>query len=111
MEAAEATVVSKPIELKFDRKAGRFVLDIAGKPVLQNVCEFLHTLSFLVVQDVEQYLMSTDSRYDWVRIPLTTTGTTVTLSLQEFLALREAYGNQMYLLKLEDLLLRKGIRI
>lgn len=106
----EATL-SKSIDMSYDRKSGRFVLDIDGEPVRQNVCEFLHTLSFLVGQDIEKFLLSTDSRYDAVRVPLTSTGTTITLSLQEFLAVREAYGHQMYLLKLEDLLLRKGIKI
>lgn len=104
-------VASKAIKLNYDRKIGRFVLDIDGSPVRQNVCEFLHTLSFLVVQDIEQYILSTDSCYDNVRVPLTSTGVTATLSLQEFAALREAYGHQMFLLKLEDLLLRRGIKI
>jgi hypothetical protein len=104
-------VVARPVALNFDRKSGRFLLDLNGEFVRQNVCEFLHTLSFLVVQDVEQFLLSTDSRYDTVRVPLTSAGTTATLTLREFIALREAYGKQMFLLKLEDLLLRKGIRI
>lgn len=104
-------VASKAINLNYDRKIGRFVLDIDGSPVHQNVCEFLHTLSFLVVQDIELYILSTDSRYDHVRVPLTSAGTIATLSLQEFAALREAYSYQMFLLKLEDLLLRKGISI
>lgn len=104
-------VVSKSVTLNYDRKSGRFVLILDGEPVRQNVCEFLHTLSFLVVQDIEHFLMSTDSRYDVVRVPLTSTGVTVSLTLREFSALREAYGHQMFLLRLEDLLLRKGIKI
>jgi hypothetical protein len=105
------TLVSKPITINLDRKAGRFVLEIDGELIRQNVCEFLHTMSFMVGHDIEQHLLNTDSRYDVVRVPLTTAGTTATLPLQDFVALREAYGNQMYLLKLEDLLLRKGIKI
>lgn len=104
-------LVSKTITLEFDRKSGRFVLDLDGELVRQNVCEFLHTLSFMVGHDIEHSLLSTDSRYDVVRVPLTTAGTTATLPLHDFVALREAYGNQMFLLKLEDLLLRKGIKI
>jgi len=104
-------VVSKPLAITFDRRSGRFVLDLHGEPVRQTVCEFLHTLSFLVGQDVEEYLLSTDSRYDYVRVPLTSAGLIATLSLHEFIAFRDAYGNQMFLLKLEDLLLRKGIKI
>src|SRR5690349_11941894 len=104
-------VISKPIILDYDRRSGRFVLEVNGEPVRQNVCEFLHTMSFLVGQDIEHFLLSTDSRYDVVRVPLTSTGITATLTLREFSALREAYGHQMFLLKLEDLLLRKGIKI
>lgn len=107
----ETTTISRTIGMSYDRKAGRFVLEIGGEPVRQNVCEFLHTVSFLVGQDIEKYLLSTDSCYDEVRVPLTSTGTTITLGLQDFVALREAYGQQMFLLKLEDILLRKGIRI
>ena len=98
----------KTVTLNFDRKAGRFILD-RGEPVFQTMCEFLHTFSFLVVQDIEQFLLNTDSRYDVIRVPLTASGSTATLSLAEFLEMRKAYGYQMYLLRLEDVLCRKGI--
>lgn len=98
------------IGLSFDRQKGKFLLAIGDISIQQNVCEFLQTMSFLVGKDVEEHLMNTDSRYDTVRVPLTSIGKNVTLNLQEFIALREAYRHQMFLLKLEDLLLRKGIR-
>jgi hypothetical protein len=82
-----------------------------GQIIQQNVCEFLLTSSFLVEQDVEHYLLNTDAAYDTVKIPLTTAGKTITLELADFIQLRELYGRQLYLLKLEDLLLHRGIRL
>lgn len=100
----------KEIGLSFNRQKGKFILTCGGDLIEQNVCEFLHTMSFLVGKNIEEYLMSTDSQYDTVRIPLTNSGKTITLDLKEFIGLREAYGRQMFLLKLEDLLMRKGIK-
>ena len=96
--------------LSFDRQKGKFLLCVGNTQVQQNVCEFLQTMSFLIDKDIEENLMSTDSQYDTVRVPLTSKGITVTLNLREFIRLREAYGQQMFLLKLEDLLLQKGIQ-
>ena len=99
----------KDIALSFDRKKGRFLLCFEGQAIEQNVCEFLTTISFLVGKDVEEHLLNTDSTYDTVRIPLTSAGKVLTLDLADFIRLREAYGNQMFLFKLEDMLLRKGV--
>jgi hypothetical protein len=99
------------IALSFDRKKGRFLLCVDGQSIEQNVCEFLTTISFLVGKDVEEHLLNTDSSYDTVRIPLTGCGKVLTLDLSDFIRLREAYGNQMFLFKLEDLLLRKGVQL
>lgn len=84
-------------------------MSVGDVSVEQNVCEFLHTVSFLVGHDIEQHLMSTDSKYDMVRLPLTNSGKVVTLDLSDFIRVREAYSRQMFLLKLEDMLLRKGV--
>jgi hypothetical protein len=97
------------ISLSFNKRMGRFVLHQENVAVEQTVCEFLHTMSFLVGKDIEEHLMNTDSRYDTVRVPLTSSGKTVTLDLHQFVRFRNAYGQQMFLLKLEDLLMRKGI--
>lgn len=96
--------------LGFDKKKSRFLVCVAGHSIEQNVCEFLLTSSFLVGQNPEEYLLSTDSRYDTVKIPMTMAGRTITLDLSDFLHLREVYSHQHYLLKLEDLLLHRGIR-
>ena len=60
---------------------------------------------------MEEYLLSTDSNFDTVKIPLTTTGKVITVELTDFIRLREIYGAQMYQLKLEDLLLHRGISL
>jgi hypothetical protein len=99
------------IALSYSRKKGRFLLSVKGQDIEQNVCEFLQTMSFLVGQNIEEYLLDVDSRFDTVRIPLTGTGKTITLDLVHFIQLREAYNRQMFLLKLEDLLLHKGIQM
>jgi hypothetical protein len=96
--------------ISFDRQKGKFLLSVGELHVQQNICEFLQTMSYLVGKNIEEYLMSTDSQHDTIRVPLTNTGTTVTLDLKEFIGLREAYSRQMFLLKLEDLLLHKGIQ-
>ncbi|HEY0741858.1 MAG TPA: hypothetical protein VGD40_10360 [Chryseosolibacter sp.] len=99
------------VSLSLDKRKGRFLLNLGNQEVIeQTVCEFLQTMSFLVGKNIEEHLLSTDSVYDTVRIPLTSCGRTTTLDLHQFIRFRKAYGHQMYLLKLEDLLMRKGIK-
>jgi hypothetical protein len=102
-------VLHQEINLGFDKKQSKFTLSIAGQIIQQNVCEFLLTSSFMVGQDVEEFLLNTDSRYDTVRIPLTTAGKNITVNLTDFIRLRDLYSRQMYLLRLEDLLLHRGV--
>lgn len=104
-------LLANDISLTLDRGKGKFRLNLNGEVIEQNVCEFLHTISFLVGKDIEVYLMNADSFYDSVRIPLTGTGKTVTLPLERFISIREAYRHQLFLLKLEDLLMRRGIAL
>jgi hypothetical protein len=104
-------VLKQHISLEFDKKKSKFTLSLGGQLIHQNVCEFLLTSSFLVGQDVEAFLLDVDSRFDTVRIPFTTAGKNITVDLTDFIRLREMYGAQMYLLKLEDLLLHRGITL
>lgn len=101
----------KDISITLNRKKGKFTLSFDGQVYEQNTCEFLQTYSFLVGKDIEEHLMSTDSRYDMIRIPLTGCGRSITLSLGDYIAFREVYNQQMFLLKLEDLLLRQRIQV
>lgn len=98
------------VALSLDKRHGKFLLRSGEKVIEQTVCEFLHTTSFLVGTDIEAHLLNTDSTFDTVRIPLTSCGETIILDLHQFIRFRRAYGHQMYLLKLEDLLIRKGIK-
>ncbi|HEY0653708.1 MAG TPA: hypothetical protein VGD65_11300 [Chryseosolibacter sp.] len=103
-------LVLDDISVAFSKRQGRFLLTWGERKAEQTVCEFLNTISFLVGKDIEEHLLSTDSQYDTVRIPLTSRGESITLDLHQFIRLRNAYSQQMFLLKLEDLLMRKGIK-
>ena len=104
-------VLTRKIALTFSRKKGKFSLHYGDHSVEQNVCEFLQTMSFLVGKDIEEHQLNNDMQYDTVRIPLTNSGKTLTLNLIEFIRFREAYGYQMFLLKLEDVLMHKRIQL
>lgn len=101
----------KDISIALNRKRGKFTLSFNDQVYEQNVCEFIQTFSFLVGKNVEAYLMSTDSCYDTVRIPLTGCGKSITLDLADFITFREVYSQQMFLLKLEDLLVRQRVQM
>ena len=104
-------LVINDIALTFNRKRGKFTLSIENQVFEQNVCEFLLTNSFLAGKNVEEYLLNTGCEYDSVKVPLTGCGKCITLSLSTFIRLQEAYSRQMFLLKLEDMLAYRGIRI
>lgn len=103
-------LLAAPTRLSFDRKCGKFTLDVDGMVIRQNVCEFLQTISFLVGTDVEEHIMNPGSDYDHVRLPVTAGGMVLTLELKQFIEIREAYRHQLFLLKLEDILTRKNIQ-
>lgn len=103
-------LVAYAVELSLNRRRGRYTLAVDGEVFEQNVCEFLLTFSFLNGKNVEELLLSTDSCYDSVRVPLSGCGRCVTLELGRFIALREVYAQEMFRLKLEDMLLRRGIK-
>jgi hypothetical protein len=102
-------LLTTQIGLSFDRQRGKFILTINEKQIQQNVCEFLQTISFLVGKDVEEHIMNPDSTYDHVRLPVTAAGMVLTLELKQFINVREVYRHQLFLLKLEDMLMRKGV--
>jgi hypothetical protein len=104
----EQTLV-KEITLNFNRRKGKFQLSVGDECIEQNICEFLQTISHLVGKDVEEHLMNPAEEYDHVRVPVTRTGKVLTLDLGDFIRFREIYSQQMFFLKLEDLLHRKGI--
>lgn len=105
------TVLQDRIELTLARSRGKFVLRFGdGSKIEQTVCEFLLTFSFLNNHNIEDCLLSTDDQFDTVTVPLTGTGVKLDLSLGDYAAFREVYFRQMFELKLEDMLVRQGIR-
>lgn len=104
-------IIATDFQLSLNRKKGKFTLSYGEFSVEQNVCEFLCTISFLVGKDIEENLISLDSEHDYVRIPLTGCGKTITLDLVEFIRFREVYNQEMYMLRLEDMLMRKGVAL
>ena len=105
------TVLQEKIELKLVRSRGRFELQfIDGRNVEQTVCEFLLTFSFLKQHNIEDALLSTDDQFDYVTVPLTGKGDHLNLPLGDFAAFREVYFREMFELKLEDMLMRQGVR-
>lgn len=60
-------------------------------------------------KDMDEYMSNLANEYDQVRVPLSGCGKSITLLLSDFAKLRSLYGQQMYELKLEDLLMRQGI--
>jgi hypothetical protein len=102
-------LVSVNISLHYDKRKGRFHLTVNEMCFTQNICEFLLTNSFLVGKDIEEYLFNVEGEYDSVKIPLTSTGKVITLDLVEFIRFKDVYHQQMYLLKLEDMLIHRGV--
>ena len=58
---------------------------------------------------MEEYMANLAHEYDQVRVPISGCGKSVTLPLSDFARLRFLYGQRMFELKLEDLLIRQGI--
>lgn len=104
-------LVKEDIKLRLERQKGRFTLSIGSKSYQQNVCEFILTISFLTQHNTEAYLLDPSSSFDFVRVPLKGNGLALNLTLTDFARLRTLYHEQMYLLKLEDMLLRQGVSL
>jgi len=67
------------------------------------------TFSSMVGTDIEAYVTNLSNECDEVRVPLSGRGAAVVLSLHDFARLRTLYGQMMFELKLQDLLLRSSI--
>lgn len=67
------------------------------------------TFASMQGKDMEEYMTNLSSEYDRVRVPLSGCGKSVTLLLPDFARLRSLYGQRMFELKLQDLLMRQGI--
>lgn len=101
--------IVETLALSLSRKGGRFELTIGEQVFKQNTCEFLLTFSSLQDRNMDEYMNNLTSDYDQVKVPLSGCGRSITLKLSDFVKLRTLYGQQMFDLKLEDLLIRQGI--
>ena len=109
MRESLESLITETIPLTLTHTGNSFVLMAGNRTVKQSTCEFLLTFSSMVATDIEAYLSNLSSACDDVRLPLSSCGDTITLSLADFARLRSLYGQMMYELKLQDLLLRSAI--
>jgi hypothetical protein len=91
------------------RSGGRFVLVVGERTFRQTTCEFMLTFASMQGKNMDEYMTNLASEYDQVRVPLSGCGKSITLSLTDFTRLRSLYGQGMFELKLQDLLMRQGI--
>lgn len=97
--------------ISFNPAAGRYTVVFAGNRFEQRVCEFLYTFSFVAHQNPEEYLLNLDDQYDFLNVPLNSTGDVLRVNSVDFFILRELYQEEMFRLKMEDLLMRSGISL
>lgn len=96
-----------PLSLTYSGKS--FALIVGEEVVLQTTCEFLLTFSSMVGTNIEDYLANPANECDTIRVPLSGNGRSVVLPLLDFARLRTLYGQMMFELKLQDLLVRNSI--
>jgi hypothetical protein len=101
--------IIESLTLALSRSGGRFELCIGDQLFKQTTCEFMLTFSSMQGKDMEEYMSNLTNDYDQIRVPLSGCGKSITLLLSDFVKLRTLYGQQMFDLKLEDLLMRRGI--
>lgn len=101
--------VAELLLLDLTRLGGRFKLVVGSREYQQNTCDFLLTFASMQGKNMEEYVNNLDEDYDTVRVPISGCGSAVILSLSDFARLRSLYGQRMFELKLEDLLMRQGI--
>lgn len=97
------------LALALSRSGGRFELVVGEQKFKQTTCEFMLTFASMQGKNMDEYMTNLANEYDRVRVPLSGCGKSVTLLLSDFARLRSLYGQQMFELKLEDLLMRQGI--
>jgi len=103
------TQTNESISLSLRLQNGRFHLTVGEEMFSQTMCEFMLTFSSMQGKDMTEYMSNLDSTYDYVSVPLTGYGKSVKLALGDFARLRSLYIQQMFEIKLEDLLVRQGI--
>jgi hypothetical protein len=96
-----------PLSLTYAGKS--FALLVGEEVTHQTICEFMLTFSSMVGTNIEDYLADLANECDTIRVPLSGNGKSVILPLLDFARLRTLYGQMMFELKLQDLLVRNSI--
>jgi hypothetical protein len=109
MRQSLESLVTQTIPLSLTHTGNSFMLVVGERVAKQSTCEFLLTFSSMVATDIEAYLSDLSNVYDEVRVPLSSRGDTIILPLADFARLRNLYGQMMFELKLQDLLVRNSI--
>lgn len=104
-----AQTPEKTLILDLSLSKGRFEVSIGDQTFRQTMCEFMLTFASMQGKNMDEYMSNLTSEFDFVSVPLSGSGKSVTLSLSDFTRLRSLYMQQMFELKLEDLLIRRGI--
>jgi hypothetical protein len=102
-------LTKEAISLEIRLFKGRFQVTVGDQTFSQTMCEFMLTFASMQGKDMFEYMNNLANEYDFVSVPLSGSGRSVTLALSDFARLRSLYMQQMFELKLEDLLLRQGI--
>jgi len=103
------TQISDILALTLSRSGGRFELVVGEQTFKQTTCEFMLTFSCMQGKNMDEYMNNLANEYDRVRVPISGCGKSVIVLLSDFARLRSLYGQRMFELKLEDLLMRQGI--
>lgn len=103
------SLLTQIIPLSITHTGNSFTLVVGDRTFKQSTCEFLLTFSSMVGTDIEEYIANLSNEFDEVRVPVSGRGDAVVLSLREFARLRDVYGQMMFELKLQDLLIRNSI--
>ncbi len=101
--------LTKLIPISLAHSGNFFLLQVGDETIRQSTCEFMLTFSSLVGTDIEAYLSNVSPECDIVRVPLSGRGNFIDVPLCDFARLRRVYGQMMFELKLQDLLLRSAI--
>jgi hypothetical protein len=103
------SLLTQVLPLSLAHSGNSFTLVIDDQAIRQSTCEFMLTYSSMVGTDIEAYLENLSNDCDSVSVPLSGNGSAVVVSLRDFARLRTLYGQMMYELKLQDLLIRSSI--
>ncbi|MBL0745857.1 hypothetical protein [Chryseolinea lacunae] len=102
-------ILTEVLPLSLTHAGNSFTLVIDDQAIKQSTCEFMLTYSSMVGTDIEALLSNLSNACDSVSVPLSGRGSAVVVSLRDFARLRTLYGQMMYELKLQDLLVRCAI--